>query len=120
MFGVALSICGFSFGVHSVRAPSWLHFRHAHAIIGIITFILTFFQLIVGLFVSLEDLSIVDQRTNDYPLLFVEWVHSFFQNQERLKKELTEQATRLIMNPTIIQDGLLKMDGVSFIFFSVL
>ncbi|CAF1484802.1 unnamed protein product, partial [Adineta steineri] len=49
IFGVALAICGFSFGVHSVRAPSWLHFRHAHAIIGIITFILTIFQFIVGL-----------------------------------------------------------------------
>ncbi|UJR33542.1 hypothetical protein I4U23_020984 [Adineta vaga] len=50
LFGVALAICGFAFGVHSVRTPSWLHFRHAHAIIGIITFILTIFQFVVGLF----------------------------------------------------------------------
>jgi hypothetical protein len=49
LFGVALAICGFAFGVHSVRAPAWLHFRHAHAIIGIITFILTIIQFIVGL-----------------------------------------------------------------------
>ncbi|CAF3713442.1 unnamed protein product [Rotaria socialis] len=49
IFGVALAICGFSFGVHSVRTPSWLHFRHAHAIIGIITFILTLIQFLVGL-----------------------------------------------------------------------
>jgi hypothetical protein len=49
IFGVALAICGFSFGVYSVRAPAWLHFKHAHAIIGIITFILTIFQFIVGL-----------------------------------------------------------------------
>ncbi|CAF3914644.1 unnamed protein product [Rotaria magnacalcarata] len=49
IFGVALAICGFSFGVHSVRTPSWLHFRHAHAIIGIITFILTIIQFLVGL-----------------------------------------------------------------------
>ncbi|CAF5010937.1 unnamed protein product, partial [Rotaria sp. Silwood1] len=49
LFGVALAICGFSFGVHSVRAPSWLHFKHAHAIIGIITFILTIIQFLMGL-----------------------------------------------------------------------
>ncbi|CAF4896812.1 unnamed protein product [Rotaria sp. Silwood1] len=49
IFGVALAICGFSFGVHSVRAPSWLHFKHAHAIIGIITFILTIIQFLMGL-----------------------------------------------------------------------
>ncbi|UJR13698.1 hypothetical protein I4U23_000709 [Adineta vaga] len=48
LFGVALAICGFAFGVHSVRAPSWLHFRHAHAIIGIITFILTIIQFLAG------------------------------------------------------------------------
>ncbi|CAF0727358.1 unnamed protein product [Adineta ricciae] len=48
--GVALAICGFAFGVHSVRAPAWLHFRHPHAIIGIITFILTIFQFVIGLF----------------------------------------------------------------------
>jgi hypothetical protein len=51
MFGVALAICGFAFGVHSVRAPAWLHFRHAHAIIGIITFILTISQFVLGLYV---------------------------------------------------------------------
>ncbi|CAF4647369.1 unnamed protein product, partial [Rotaria socialis] len=49
LFGVALAICGFAFGVHSVRAPSWLHFKHAHAIIGIITFILTILQFLAGL-----------------------------------------------------------------------
>ncbi len=46
---MALAICGFAFGVHAVRTPSWLHFRHAHAIIGIITFILTIIQFFVGL-----------------------------------------------------------------------
>ncbi|CAF0900929.1 unnamed protein product [Rotaria sordida] len=49
IFGVSLAICGFSFGIHSVRAPSWLHFKHAHAIIGIITFILTIIQFLLGL-----------------------------------------------------------------------
>ncbi|CAF2845073.1 unnamed protein product [Rotaria sp. Silwood2] len=49
LFGVALAICGFSFGVHSVRAAAWLHFKHAHAIIGIITFILTIIQFCAGL-----------------------------------------------------------------------
>ncbi|CAF1224830.1 unnamed protein product, partial [Didymodactylos carnosus] len=49
IFGFLLAICGFAFGVHSVRAPSWLHFKHAHAIIGIITFILTIIQFVVGL-----------------------------------------------------------------------
>ncbi|CAF1647177.1 unnamed protein product [Adineta ricciae] len=49
LFGVACAICGFAFGVHSVRTPSWLHFRHPHAIIGIITFILTIIQFFVGL-----------------------------------------------------------------------
>ena len=47
--GVALAVCGFAFGVHAVRAPAWLHFRHAHAIIGIITFILTIIQFLAGL-----------------------------------------------------------------------
>jgi len=46
---VALAICGFAFGVHAVRAPAWLQFKHPHAIIGIITFILTIIQFIVGL-----------------------------------------------------------------------
>ncbi|CAF0779763.1 unnamed protein product [Didymodactylos carnosus] len=49
IFGILLTICGFSFGVHSVRAPSWLHFKHPHAIIGIITFILTIIQFVMGL-----------------------------------------------------------------------
>ncbi|CAF1432008.1 unnamed protein product [Rotaria sp. Silwood1] len=59
LFGVALAICGFAFGVHSVRAPAWLHFKHAHAIIGIITFILTIIQFFAGLagavFLSMHD-----------------------------------------------------------------
>jgi hypothetical protein len=46
---VALAICGFAFGVHSVRTPAWLHFRHPHAIIGLTTFILTIIQFVVGL-----------------------------------------------------------------------
>jgi hypothetical protein len=49
LLGVALAICGFAFGVHSVRTPAWLHFRHPHAIIGITTFILTIIQFVVGL-----------------------------------------------------------------------
>lgn len=49
VLGVALAICGFSFGVHAVRAPAWLHFKHAHAIIGIITFILTIIQALAGM-----------------------------------------------------------------------
>ncbi len=59
MFGVALAICGFSFGVHSVRTPYWLHFRHAHAVLGIITFILTIFQFLVGLYVKKFDLIFI-------------------------------------------------------------
>ncbi|CAF1202107.1 unnamed protein product [Rotaria sordida] len=59
LFGVALAICGFAFGVHAVRAAAWLHFKHAHAIIGIITFILTIIQFCTGLigaaFLSMRD-----------------------------------------------------------------
>ncbi|CAF1010142.1 unnamed protein product [Adineta steineri] len=49
LLGVACAICGFAFGVHSVRAPARGHFKSAHSIIGIITFILTIIQFLVGI-----------------------------------------------------------------------